>query len=490
VQKVYKADCSLERRRIIIRPVILCGGAGTRLWPVSRRQFPKQLLPVTGDETLLQQTAARLSGAQFSAAIVVSGEEQRFFIKRQLQDSGAAVEAILLEPAGRNTAAAAGLAALWVRARGQDELLLLMPSDHVIGDRDAFLAAVESGARHADDGAIVTFGAHPTGPSGQYGYIEAKTDQGFLDGAFPIARFHEKPSPDKAAEYIASGHFFWNAGIFLVKSSTLLDEIQQFLPASLNAITEALGGATADGSFVRPTAEAFERAENISIDHAIMEKTARGVVVPVQMDWSDVGAWDAVWKLADKDQDNNAIVGDVVAVDTHNSLLRSDGAAVVAAVGVDNMAVIAVSDAIFVAPMDRVADVKPLLERLKRTNPGLVELPATVARPWGSYETIASGHRFQVKRIVVDPGERLSLQSHVHRSEHWVIVRGAAEVTVGDEVSVLQENESTYIPAGTKHRLANAGEVPLELIEVQCGAYLGEDDITRFDDEYGRAAGR
>jgi mannose-1-phosphate guanylyltransferase / mannose-6-phosphate isomerase len=472
---------------IIIRPVILCGGAGTRLWPVSRRQFPKQLLPVTGDETLLQQTAARLSGAQFSAAIVVSGEEQRFFVKRQLQELGAAVEAILLEPSGRNTAAAAGLAASWVRARGDDELLLLMPSDHVIGDREAFLAAVESGARHADQGAIVTFGAQPTGPSNQYGYIEANTDLGFPDGAFPIAHFHEKPSADKAAEYIASGHFFWNAGIFLMKASTLLDQMRQFLPASLDAIAEAVGGATTDGLFVRPSPEAFERAENISIDHAIMEKTALGVVVPVQMDWSDVGAWDAVWKLAGKDQDNNAINGNVVTVDTHNSLLRSNGGVVVATVGLDNMAVIAVSDAVFVAPMERVADVKPLLEKLKQTNHDLVELPAKVARPWGSYETVASGHHFQVKRIIVDAGERLSLQSHVHRSEHWVVVHGTAEVTLGDEVSILQENESTYIPVATKHRLANPGEVPLELIEVQCGSYLGEDDITRFDDEYGRA---
>jgi mannose-1-phosphate guanylyltransferase / mannose-6-phosphate isomerase len=468
----------------------LCGGAGTRLWPVSRQQYPKQLLPVTGDQSLLQQTAARLSGAQFSPAIVVSGEEQRFFIKRQLQDSGAALEAILLEPLGRNTAAAAALAASWVRANGRDELLLLMPSDHVIGDLHAFLAAVESGAQHAERGAIVTFGAQPTGPSNQYGYIETKTDQGFPDGAFPIARFHEKPSTDKAAEYLAAGRFFWNAGIFLVKASTLLDEMRQFLPASLDAITAAVDGATTDGLFVRPSPEAFERAENISIDHAIMEKTSHGVVVPVQMDWSDVGAWDAVWKLAPKDRHNNAIAGEVVALDTHNSLLRSDGGAVVAAVGLDNMAVIAVSDAVFVAPMDRVADVKPLLERLKQTKRDLVELPAKVARPWGSYETIASGHHFQVKRILVDPGERLSLQSHVHRSEHWVIVRGAAEVTVGDDIAVLKENQSTYIPAGTKHRLANPGEVPLELIEVQCGAYLGEDDITRFDDEYGRAGKR
>jgi mannose-1-phosphate guanylyltransferase/mannose-6-phosphate isomerase len=472
----------------IIRPVILCGGSGTRLWPVSRQQFPKQLLPITGDQSLLQQTAARLSGSGFSPAIVVSGEEQRFFIKRQLQDCP--LEAILLEPAGRNTAAAAALAASWVRACGRDELLLLMPSDHVIGDQRAFLRAVEIGAAHAEQGAIVTFGAHPTAPNTQYGYIEANADLRFADGAFPIARFHEKPNAEEAADYLATGRFYWNAGIFLVKASALIEEMRQFLPATADAITEAVAEATTDGLFVRPEADAFQRAENISIDHAIMEKTPRGVVVPVQMDWSDVGAWDAVWKLADKDPANNAVTGDVVAVDTHNSLLRSEGRAVLATVGLDNMAVIALSDAIFVAPMDRVADVKPLLEQMKADGRDCVELPARVSRPWGSYETVASGPGFQVKRIIVDPGERLSLQSHVHRSEHWVIVRGTAEVTVGEEVAILHENESTYIPAGTRHRLANPVEVELELIEVQCGSYLGEDDITRYDDQYGRVDGK
>jgi mannose-1-phosphate guanylyltransferase/mannose-6-phosphate isomerase len=453
---------------------------------VSRQEFPKQLLQLTGDRSLLQQTALRLSGDRFAPAIIVSGEEQRFFIKRQLQAIGASIEAILLEPAGRNTAAAAALAASWLRAGDRDDLLLLMPSDHVIGDREAFVAVVRTGVAHAQSGAIVTFGAEPNGPNTQYGYIEAQTDQKFPDSTFPISRFHEKPDAEQAKQYLATGRFYWNAGIFLVKASALLDEMREFLPASLDAITQAVADGETDGVFFRPSATAFERAENISIDNAIMEKTPRGIVVPAKMDWSDVGAWDAVWKLADKDSSNNAVAGDVASIDTRNSLLRSDGSRVVAAVGLENMAVIAVSDAVFVAPLDRAADVKPLLEKLKAENHDCVELPAKVARPWGSYETVASGSRFQVKRIIVDPGERLSLQNHVHRSEHWVIVRGAAEVTVGDKVSILQENESTYIPVGTKHRLANPGKVPLELIEVQCGAYLGEDDITRFDDEYGR----
>lgn len=439
-----------------------------------------------GDQTLLQQTAARLSGGNFAPAIIVSGEEQRFFVKRQLLESGADLEAILLEPTGRNTAAAACLAAEWVRSRGTDQLLLLMPSDHVIGDRKAFLQAVETGKRHAEQGAIVVFGARPTGPNTQFGYIEAEADSGFPDGAFPIARFHEKPSAEKAAEYLTTGRFYWNAGIFLSKASTLLEEMRRFLPDSLEAITEAVSGASSDGLFIRPSAAAFEKAENISIDHGIMEKTALGVVVPVEMEWSDVGSWSAVWELGSKDSSNNVIEGNVVVVDTKNSLLRSDGRAVVAGVGLDNMAVIAVSGAVFVAPLDRSSEVKELLAKLTAVDPDCVMLPAKVVRPWGSYEAIAAGPKFQVKRIIVDPGERLSLQSHVHRSEHWVVVRGTAEVTVGEQVSILQENVSTFIPAGTKHRLANPAKDPLELIEVQCGEYLGEDDITRFEDEYGR----
>jgi mannose-1-phosphate guanylyltransferase/mannose-6-phosphate isomerase len=365
-----------------------------------------------------------------------------------------------------------------------------MPSDHVIADQEAFLAAVASAVPHAEGGAIVTFGAEPTGPNTQYGYIEAKADQQLAGGAFPIACFHEKPNRATAAEYLATGRFYWNCGIFLARASTLLDEMRQFLPDTLDAITAALGTATTDGVFVRPAADEFVQAENISIDNAIMETTNRGVVVPVQMGWSDVGAWDAVWTLGDKDSAGNVLQGKAMAVDTRNSLLRSDGRALIAAIGVENMAVIASADAILVAPIDRASDVKELIGELGKHEPDLIALPPKVARPWGSYETVASGERFQVKHLIVDPGERLSLQSHVHRSEHWVVVRGSAEVTVGEEVSILQENQSTFIPAGVKHRLANPGKVPLELVEIQCGPYLGEDDIVRFDDEYGRAEKR
>ena len=464
----------------------MCGGAGTRLWPVSRALLPKQLLAITQEQSLLQQTAKRLPPDFFEPALIVSGEDQRFFIQRQLEAAGAPVEAILLEPVARNTSAAAALAAAWLQSRGKDELMLFMPSDHVIADGDAFLAAVKIGIPHAEKGAIVTFGAKPTEPNTQFGYIEADAGHPFPDGASPIARFVEKPDTQTAIEYVESGRFFWNAGIFLMKASILLDEMRQFLPESLDEIVSAVAKASLDGLFVRPDAAAFGKAKSISIDHGVMEKTSRGVVVPVEMQWSDVGAWDAVWRLSAKDAAGNAVIGDIVAVDTRDSLLRSDGKAMIATIGLDKMAVIALRDAVFVAPMERVAEVKELVEILKTDGRECATTPPKVARPWGSYETIGDGPRFQVKHIIVDPGETLSLQMHYHRSEHWVVVRGSAQVTVGDEVSILQENESTYIPAGTRHRLANPGKVPLELVEIQCGPYLGEDDIVRFDDQYGR----
>jgi mannose-1-phosphate guanylyltransferase/mannose-6-phosphate isomerase len=439
-----------------------------------------------GSQSLLQETAGRLKGDPFGPAIVVSGEEQRFFVKRQLQDVSAEIDAVLLEPSGRNTAAAAALAAAWLCRGGRDEMLLLMPSDHVIGDREAFMNAVETGLPHAEAGAIVTFGAQPTGPNTQYGYIESAPAAGPASGAYPIARFHEKPDAENAANYVQTGRFFWNAGIFLMKASTVIEEMRQLLPASLDSIMRSLDGATVDGLFVRPAADDFNQAENISIDHGIMERTSLGIVVPVQMDWSDVGSWDAVWELGRKDSENNVAQGEVVAIGTKDSLLRSDGGPLIAAVGLDQMAVIAVRDAVLVAPLDRVSDLKPLVEELKIQHADRVLSPQKVARPWGSYETVTQGPRFQVKHIIIEPGESLSLQMHDHRSEHWVVVRGSAEVTIGDQVSILEENESTYIPAGTKHRLTNAGKVPLELVEVQCGSYLGEDDILRFDDCFGR----
>ncbi len=469
-----------------IRPVILSGGAGTRLWPVSRETFPKQLLPITADYSMLQQTALRLSAPGFHPALIVGSEDQRFFIKRQLDQCGVEMDAILLEPTGRNTAAAAALAAEWTGREGDDELLLLMPSDHLIGDNAAFREAIQRGISQAEAGAIVLFGAEPVGPNTQYGYIEVDRDKKPADGVFGIRKFTEKPDAATAADYASSGRHLWNSGIFLVRASVLIEEMQHFLPKSLEAIKRSLADAVVDGIFVRPAAKAFGKAENISIDHGLIEKTSRGVVVPMALHWSDVGSWSAVWESGTKDAGKNVFRGDIVAIDTRGSLLRADGPALIAAVGVSDTVVIATRDAIFIAPIDRASEVSALVAALKAEDRPCVTTPPKVARPWGSYETMGSGERFQSKHIIVDPGEILSLQMHYHRSEHWIVVRGTAQVTVGDREWLLHENESTYIPAGTKHRLANPGKVPLELVEVQCGTYLGEDDITRFNDEYGR----
>ena len=465
----------------------MSGGAGRRLWPLSRQTFPKQLLPIAGQESMLQATAARVLGSPFSRPIVVAGEEHRFFVKRQLESVGLGVDAIILEPFGRNTAAAAALAAHWALANGKDDMLLLMPSDHVVEDVGAFHDAVRKGMAAAERGDLVTFGVRPDGPNTQYGYIEFDDSDDELAGIHRVSRFVEKPDEKRAREYVDSGRFAWNAGIFLFKASAFLEQMGRFLPDSLDAISRAMGSSAVDGVFTRPDKNAFAAAENISLDHGIMEKTDRCVVVPVDMGWSDVGSWEALWKISLHDPQNNVVQGDVVARDCRNSLIRSHDGGLVTAVGLDGMAVIAVRDAIFISPLDRAADVKLLVDELDNQGRECVASPAEVARPWGSYETLDEGPRFQIKRIIVDPGERLSLQRHYHRSEHWVVVRGTAEVTLGDTVTLLQENQSTYIPAGTTHRLANPGKVPVELIEVQCGAYLGEDDIVRLDDEYGRS---
>ncbi|RST32014.1 mannose-1-phosphate guanylyltransferase/mannose-6-phosphate isomerase [Sphingomonas ginkgonis] len=471
-----------------VRPVILSGGSGTRLWPVSRASFPKQLLPIGSETSMLCATAERVRGSGFADPIVVASEEHRFFVRKQLEKAGVAVAAILLEPEGRNTAPAATLAAAFAGRDDPAELLLLLPSDHVIEDADGFRAAVEAAIPYARDGGIVTFGARPSDANTQYGYIEYEAGNGDGAAAKPIRRFVEKPDRDTAAAYLEQGNYLWNAGIFLFRADSFLAEVERWMPETLEAIRRALEASQQDGSFVRPEATAFAGTEKISLDYGIMERTDHGFVVPIDIGWSDVGSWEALWRISAKDGADNAIKGEVVAIDTSSSLLESHpGAPAIATVGVENLAVIAVRDAVFVAPLERAVEVKQVVERLERERNSIAVEPSRMVRPWGSYETVERGPRFQVKRIVVDPGGRLSLQMHHHRSEHWIVVRGTAEVTIGDEVRLLHENQSTYIPVGCTHRLANPGKIPLELVEVQCGAYLGEDDIVRVSDVYGRS---
>jgi mannose-1-phosphate guanylyltransferase/mannose-6-phosphate isomerase len=470
-----------------VRPVILCGGAGSRLWPLSRSMHPKQLLPIAGTRTMLQATVARAASDQFGAPLIVTGEDHRFMVKDQLETGGIAPAAIILEPEGRNTAAAIAVAAQQVIASGADDMLLVMPSDHVINDVAAFHAAVAAALPAVRRGALATFGIHARSPETGYGYIQAGDAHSDAPGVLTVARFVEKPDMATAERYVASGDYFWNGGIFLFKASTLLEELGTHAPAVAEACADAIARGSSDGVFFRPEPHAFRSSPNISIDYAVMEKTHRACVVPVNMGWSDVGSWDALWEIAPKDEDRNAISGDVVAIDTKGSLLRSETSQMIATVGVEDLTVVATRDAVLVMPRDRAQDVKLVVDALKASNRDSHRLHPQVHRPWGSYETMDRGDRFQTKRIIVKPGEKLSLQMHHHRAEHWIVVSGTARVTVDDKVTLLQENQSTYIPAGSTHRLENPGKIPLHLIEVQCGSYLGEDDIVRFEDSYGRS---
>jgi mannose-1-phosphate guanylyltransferase/mannose-6-phosphate isomerase len=418
---------------------------------------------------------------------VVTEEGHRFLVQAQLADVGITPAGIILEPQGRNTAAAIGLAAQCLIANGCDELMLVMPSDHLIQQDELLRQAVLEAVPAADDGALVTFGIRPVSPHTGYGYIEAGEPVRDSNGIFAVSRFVEKPTRELAASFIQSGRFFWNAGIFMFRASRYLAELERHAPEVASAVATAMNDSESDGLFVRPAAAAFSASPNISVDYAVMEKTDRALVCPLNLEWSDVGSWAAVWEASEKDGAGNALSGDVIAHDVRNSILRSETVAVVAAIGVEDLAVIVTRDAVLVAPLGRAEEVKTLVQSLQDAGHESVSAPSQVFRPWGSYELMDSGERFQTKRIVVNPGASLSLQKHRHRSEHWVVVTGTAEVTVGEETRLLQENESTYIPAGTVHRLANPGREPLHLIEVQCGSYLGEDDIVRLEDRYGRS---
>lgn len=462
-------------------PVILSGGSGTRLWPLSREAYPKQFLALAGEQTMLQATWQRVAPIAGRAPLVVANEEHRFVAAEQLQQLGVQPQAILLEPVGRNTAPAIAVAALEATRDGDDAVLLVLPSDHVIADEEAFRAAVLRAMPAAQSGKLVTFGIVPTGPETGYGYIKA----GAAGDVRPVDRFVEKPDADTAQQYVQSGEYFWNSGMFLFKASRYLAELERFNPAMLAASRTAWQQARRDADFTRLDKDAFTAVPSDSIDYAVMEKTADAVVVALDAGWNDVGSWTALRDVSAQDADGNAHHGDVIAIDCHNTYAY--GERLIALVGLDDVIVVETDDAVMVGRSDRMQEIKQVVSRLKAAGRPEATWHRKVYRPWGAYDSIDHGERFQVKRITVKPGATLSLQMHHHRAEHWIVVSGTAEVTRGDDVLLLTENQSTYIPLGVTHRLKNPGKLPLELIEVQSGSYLGEDDIVRFEDTYGRA---
>ena len=468
----------------MIVPVILSGGAGSRLWPLSRQHYPKQLLPLLGGQTMLQETISRLAGIPGLAdPIIVCNEEHRFLVAEQLRSIDIDAGAIILEPVGRNTAPAVAIAAAQDRDDGEDPVLLVLPADHVIGDKTGFHGAIAKGKKLATEGKLVTFGIVPQSPETGYGYIRAETKGSEPSG---VVEFVEKPDSETAKSYLDSGDYLWNSGMFMFRASQYLDELKKCHPQMVQACNEALAKASIDLDFLRLDTEAFAACPSDSIDYAVMEKTDRAVVVPLDAGWSDVGSWSALHEVSEHDSRDNVLVGDVVVEDTENCYLYSSGR-LVTAVGLSDCVVIETSDAILVAPKNRVQDVKKLVNTMKDGDREEISAHRQVFRPWGSYDSVDTGERFQVKRIIVNPGAKLSLQKHHHRAEHWIVVQGTARVTRGEDEFLLGENESTYIPMGTVHRLENPGKVPLHLVEVQSGTYLGEDDIVRFDDRYGRA---
>jgi len=506
----------------MIIPVILSGGAGARLWPLSRELYPKQFLPLAGEQTMLQETITRLHGLSDSGApLLVCNESHRFLAAEQMRAIGVAPAAIILEPVGRNTAPAVAVAALFASAGGDDPTLLVLPADHVIADSDALCAAIETGASLAEAGRMLTFGIVPDKAETGYGYIragellkvqgarvkvqgqrpEARGERQDARGessnlgpwasglgpasAFSVAEFVEKPDLPTAGKYVASGDYFWNSGMFMFRASTFLAELERYAPDILAACRKAVAGARRDLDFTRLDADSFAACPGISIDYAVMEKTAAAAVIPLAAGWSDVGSWSALWDVGARDAAGNVVKGDVLTEDVRNCYLHAS-TRLLAAVGVEDHVIVETGDAVLVARKDRVQDVKAVVERLKLQQRDEALLHRRVNRPWGAYECIDVAERFQVKHITVNPGATLSLQMHHHRAEHWIVVKGTARVVRGDEVLTLSENQSTYIPLGVTHRLANPGKIPLELIEVQSGSYLGEDDIVRFEDRYGR----
>lgn len=481
-------DISISSSTVDVTPFIMCGGSGTRLWPVSRASMPKQFQSFFGERTLLQDTAVRVTGPGFAPPVLVANEAHRFVVADQMESLGIPRAQIVLEPEGRNTAAVALVASLLVERQNPDGLVLLLPSDHLVKNTTGFQDLVQSAVPAAKAGWICLFGIAPDRPETGYGYIEVG-DEAVPDATSPVrnvARFVEKPNREAAQRLLDAGNNVWNSGIFLFSATAMLAEAEQHCPDLLAGIREALAGATEDQDFLRLEAKAFAKLQSISVDYAIMEPSRRTAVVRAELDWNDLGAWDAIYAAHLPDAQGNVLLGKSVGYDTRNSLIRSDHH-LVTTVGVENLIVVATDDAVLVADKSRAQGVKEALEAIRQKGFGEAATHSEVHRPWGSYRSIVSGDRFQVKLITVKPGGRLSLQLHRHRAEHWVVVKGTAQITCGERVFMLYENQSTYIPQGETHRMENPGHIPLELIEVQSGSYLGEDDIVRVEDVYGRS---
>ena len=479
---------------ITVKPVILSGGSGTRLWPLSRQLYPKQLLPLVGEQTLLQNTITRLENFPnvSETVTVICNDAHRFLVAEQLREIDVKADALLLEPMGRNTAPALTLAAIANRELGNDDVLLVMPADHIIRDNESFQNALKEGALLAEQDYLVTFGIVPDRPETGYGYIEQgnEIDAGL---SFAINRFVEKPDAQTAQSYIDSGNFLWNSGKFMIKTSVWLTQIEKFAPEILKFCEQAYKKGKDGLDFYHLDQESFELCPSDSIDYAVAEKIVastsddniKAAVIPLDAGWSDIGAWAELWQIGDKDKDGNVIQGDVVALDSTNSMLFSQQR-LIAAVGLKDIVVVETADAILVADKAHVQDVKRIVDWIKSEGREEHLNHRCVFRPWGKYDSIDMGERYHVKRITVDPGGILSLQMHHHRAEHWIVVSGTAKVSRGEDTFMVTENESTYIPVGTKHRLENTGSIPLEMIEVQSGSYFGEDDIVRYEDVYGR----
>ncbi|MBJ2136839.1 mannose-1-phosphate guanylyltransferase/mannose-6-phosphate isomerase [Paraglaciecola chathamensis] len=469
-----------------MKPVVLAGGSGSRLWPKSRAALPKQFLRLTSNLTMLQDTVARLEGTQAEKPIVICNDSHRFLVAEQLRQQDIQHGGILLEPMGRNTAPAIALAALHASLNGDDPTLLVLAADHLINDNKAFHKAIAQAEVLAEQGKLVTFGIVPDSAHTGYGYIRSGDKVSEAEVGFDVAEFVEKPDLATAKQYVDSGSYFWNSGMFLFKASRYLEELEKYAPDMLDICKRAIATEAPDLEFVRVDSDIFATCPDDSIDYAVMEKTNAAAVVPLDAGWSDVGSWSSLWETAkEKDENQNVIIGDAILDDVHNSYINAEQR-LISVVGLDDVVVVETKDAVLVAHKDKVQNIKNVVNKLKAEKRPEFEFHREVFRPWGSYDSIDNGERFQVKRITVKPGEKLSVQMHHHRAEHWIVVAGTAKVTNGEETLLLCENQSTYIPVGVIHALENPGKIPLELIEVQSGTYLGEDDIVRFSDRYGR----